>query len=419
MYRIPPMAQHANHVYESFPWQEVVQMTVQNHTLNGRNVEIFGKELRHFGNASYLGFDTDERLKAAAIDAIHRYGVQFSSSRSFVQLSLYEKLEGLLEQIYHKPVVVTPSTTLAHLSAIPLFILPTDAVIMDYLAHSSMQTIIQGARGNGVHIEYLEHNDMDKLDSMVTELSEKYQKVWYFADGVYSMFGDMADSNGITELMKRHEKMHLYIDDAHGMSWLGKHGGGFVSQYLELNERIFLISSLNKGFGAGGGFIVCPNEQVKTWLKRCGPSLVFSGPLQPSALNAAIASAEIHLSPEIELRQQKLRENMVTFIKKAKEYNIPLADKSISPIFFIALGKQSVGVKLCSMVREAGFYTNLGIFPAVPMNKTGLRVSINWHLEPTDIDHLLRVVAELLPQVLLEQKSSIEKIEKVFGTARS
>jgi len=45
----------------------------------------------------------------------------------------------------------------------------------------------------------------------------------------------------------------------------------------------------------------------------CGSTLVFSGPLQPPLLGAAIASAKIHRSDELDALQRKVGERMALF----------------------------------------------------------------------------------------------------------
>ena len=60
------------------------------------------------------------------------------------------------------------------------------------------------------------------------------------ADGVYSMFGDYAPIAELIELTKKYSQLHLYFDDVHGMSWIGKNGTGFVFDSIkELLEKLW------------------------------------------------------------------------------------------------------------------------------------------------------------------------------------
>jgi hypothetical protein len=42
----------------------------------------------------------------------------------------------------------------------------------------------------------------------------------------------------------------------------------------------------------------------------CGGSMLFSGPMQPPMLGAALASAKLHLTPEIVALQDELRDRV-------------------------------------------------------------------------------------------------------------
>lgn len=54
------------------------------HHLNGQTVKVFGRDLYHFANCSYLGLELDPRIKEAAKDAIDCHGVQFSCSKTYL-----------------------------------------------------------------------------------------------------------------------------------------------------------------------------------------------------------------------------------------------------------------------------------------------------------------------------------------------
>lgn len=64
--------------------------------------------------------------------------------------------------------------------------------------HRSVQNVVMIAKANGTHVEIVRHNRMDLLEDKILELSKIYQKIWYMADGVYSMFGDVAPVKNYT-----------------------------------------------------------------------------------------------------------------------------------------------------------------------------------------------------------------------------
>ena len=46
-------------------------------SLDGRQVQIKGRKLYHFGTTGYLGLEHDPRLKQGAMEAVEAYGTQF------------------------------------------------------------------------------------------------------------------------------------------------------------------------------------------------------------------------------------------------------------------------------------------------------------------------------------------------------
>jgi 7-keto-8-aminopelargonate synthetase-like enzyme len=65
-----------NEIIEKGRKQEVLQLYTEDEVFDGRFIHIKGKRLLNFGSCSYLGLEIEQRLKAAAIDAIQRYGIQ-------------------------------------------------------------------------------------------------------------------------------------------------------------------------------------------------------------------------------------------------------------------------------------------------------------------------------------------------------
>ena len=54
--------------------------------------------------------------------------------------------------------------------------------------------------------------------------------------------------DALVELLGRYEQLHLYLDDAHGVSWCGEHGKGYIEAEFdkELEEGTFTHRALKK-----------------------------------------------------------------------------------------------------------------------------------------------------------------------------
>lgn len=378
----------------------LAQRTTEDEVFNGRTIRLNGRAMLNFALCSYLGLEQDFRLKHGTIDAVTRYGTQFALSRAYMSATPYAELEAQLEKLFGGYVLATPTTTLGHIAALPVLIQKGDAIIIDQMAHNSMQTAAKLVQAEGVPVETLLHGNLELLEERINLLSKQYRHVWYLTDGVYSMFGDLAPVKELGELLSRYEQLHLYFDDAHGMSWTGQHGRGYVLDSLPMQERMVVATSLCKGYAAGGGALIFPNALLHRRVKNCGGPMIFSGPIQPPMLGAALASARIHLSPEIDGLQRELQDRIVLCNRLLKEYDIPVACSSQSPIFYIKLGLPHVAGEMAKYLLDDGFYTNHAVYPAVSRRQSGIRFTLTRHLSSEDIHGLVEAIAGNLPRVL-------------------
>jgi 7-keto-8-aminopelargonate synthetase-like enzyme len=389
----------------------------EDETVDGRTFTLDGRELLQFGSGSYLGLETDPRLKAGAIDAIQRYGTQFPSSRSYVSAPLYPELEALLGEIFGMPTIATASSTLAHNAAIPVLIDEKDAVLLDQQVHATVQMAMNHVRVHGVPVKLVRHNRMDLLEERIEALSRHHRRVWYMADGVYSMYGDRVPMAELTALLDRYEQLHLYLDDAHGMSWTGRYGRGHVLEQLPFHPRMTVATSLAKSFSSGGGALVIPDPELRRKVRTVGPSMVFSGPLQPANLGAAIASARLHLSGDIHTRQAVLAERIRFCNRLCRDFGLPLVSDDEVPIRFLALGAPGAAYSLVERLMADGFYANAAVFPAVSMQRAGLRFTITLHQTPEDIERFVSTIARHLPEVLDAEGISLAEVRRAFQLA--
>ena len=392
----------------------ILHLYTDDNTLYGNHITLKGKDVVNFGSCSYLGLEFDPRLKEASKEAIDNYGTQFSESRAYVSIKLYKDLEELFDRLYGAPCVITPTTTLGHMANIPVLISSGDAVITDQQVHNSVNTSVKLLTAGRTHIEVLRHNRMDLLEDRIKALRGKHEKIWYLADGIYSMFGDNAPMDQLYQLMDMYPQFHLYVDDAHGMSIQGKHGRGSVLDNRRFHPKMILATSLAKGFATGGAVMVYPNKELARRVRTCGGPLITSGPLQPAQLGAAVAAAKIHLTEEIYSMQEELQERIKFTNLMLKKYHLPVIAENNAAIFFVGVHLPKVGYNMVRRMLEAGYYVNLGIFPAVPMKNTGIRFTITRLHTFTQIEQMIRTMAEELPKALKEEGVTYEDIYKAF-----
>jgi 7-keto-8-aminopelargonate synthetase-like enzyme len=382
--------------------------------LSGNQIILKGKKVVNFGSCSYLGLEFDPRLKEAAKAAIDNYGTQFSESRAYVSINLYKELEELFYQVFEAPCVITPTTTLGHIANIPVLMSSRDAIITDQQVHNSVNTAVKLLAAAGTHIEVLRHNRMDLLEARIKSLREKHKKIWYLADGIYSMFGDTAPVDEIYQLLDMYPEFHFYVDDAHGMSIHGKNGRGSVLGNRRFHPKMVMATSLAKAFATGGAVMVYPNNEMARKVRTCGGPLITSGPMQPSQLGAAVAAAKIHLTGEIYDMQEELLEKIKFANLMLRKYKLPVIAENNSAVFFVGVHLPKLGYNMVRRMLDAGYYVNLGIFPAVPMKNTGIRFTITRLHTFSQIEQMVRTMARELSKAMKEEGISYEDIYKAF-----
>ena len=394
----------------------VLHLYAEDRKLTGRTIQIKGKEMFHFGTTGYLGLEQDARIKEAAIQAIKDYGTQFPLSKSYISHPLYSELESKIEEMYGIPPIITKNSTLGHLAIIPTLLRDEDGVIMDHQVHWSVQNACQLLKLRGIPVEMIRHNNLNMLEEKIKQLSSKCEKIWYMADGVYSMFGDYAPISELIEMTKKYNQLHLYFDDVHGMSWIGKNGTGFVFNCIkELPDNIVVVGTLSKTFGASGATLLCKNEKLRNKIKNFGGPLTFSAQLEPASVGAAIASAKIHLSSEITIRQHELANKISYFNQLLAEENLPIISVNDSPVFFLGMGTPISSYNFVHRLFNEGFFLNLGIYPAVPIKNTGIRITLSSHNQKQDIKELAEALKYHYPKALEETNNNDRKVRKAFG----
>ena len=393
----------------------IVHCNSQDTEFDGRHVTVDGEKLLFFGSCGYLGLEKHPALVKAGIEALQTHGVQFASSRAYISSVFYQEAESLFAKMFDRPSLLFQSLTLGHITNLPLLVGDGDAVIIDIRAHDSIQSAASMLKLRQIHIEVIRHSRMDMLEERIKVLKNRFKKIWYLADGVYSMHGDFVPIKQLYALADKYEQLHMYIDDIHGMGWTGPMGTGMVmAQAPYYHRKLFLTTGLSKSFGTTGGVLVFPDEDYFKLVKTCGRGFIFSIQMPPSALASTIASCKLHMSPEIYDLQSSLKEKIDYFNKRAEELGLLLINKEVSPVFFIGIGKPEAGYEMVLRLKKLGYFFNLSVFPAVSLNHTGLRITLSNHLTIDDIEGLLTTIAENFTDVLKVQNTSFEEVKKAF-----
>lgn len=377
-------------------------MTIEDEFLEGDSITIGGRRLINFGSCAYSGLNTDERLKQGAIEAIRRFGPVFSSSTVYTSVDLYNHLTERLAKMFEAHVIVPTTTSLGHLSCLPALVAPGSVVLVDSQAHSSLHMATQVLQSEGIEVISLPHNDVPALRAAVAAAAAEHDYVWYLADGVYSMLGDMAPVDAISDLLNTHDNLWAYIDDAHGVGWTGKHGRGFVLDRMGLHPRLIVAASLAKSVGSGGAVLVFADPELAEHVQLVGGPMSFSGPLHPAELGAAVAAIDIMLSDEQIEMNRVINEQIDLVVKLAHELALPFPELDRTPIWFARVGSHDDLLEVGKRMVKDGYYLAPSSFPAVPYGHSGLRFTHTMYHSLDQIEAVLRALAMNIADVVGE-----------------
>ena len=369
---------------------QVLHLTTND--VSGQMLNIDSKNLVNFSSYSYLNLDSHPQLINHCIEAVKKYGTQFGYSRAFVSVDIYKKLEDSLSKIFNNTTIVAPSTTLAHQAAMPVVFGDKDLILMDQYAHASMQTSIKMLKERGVKIELVRHNRIDIVEAKFKEYHRLHSRVWYMGDGVYSMHGDYANLSAIENLLNKYKTFYYYVDDAHGMSWTGENGKGYVLSQMDLHPKMILTTSMNKAFAASGGAIVLADDDWADKIRNCGSTLIFSTPVPNPMLGAGLASAELHFTEEFKKLQIELHKKINHCRSIITQHNLPEVSQNGSPIFFIPCSLPEAAINLSKKMVNEGYYLSPTMFPAVGSKQAGIRFCINVNLSYDQITEMIALL---------------------------
>ena len=367
----------------------------------GPVVRMEGREMVMLGSNNYLGLTGDQRVKAAARDALDTYGTALTGSRLLNgTIPLHIELEEeLADWMGTEAALVFTTGYQANVGCIGTILGPADTVICDSGDHAS---ILDGCRLSGAKLRPFRHNRIDKLERMLERAAGDGGGVLVVVDGVFSMEGDIAPLTEIVELCRRYGA-RLMVDEAHGVGALGARGAG-ASELLGVEDSVDLrMGTFSKSFASCGGFIAGPAEVID-YLRIAARSFLFSAAAVPAAVGAALEALRIIRSDGPELIA-RLLDNAAYLHRGLTDLGLrvvqptPLPDGSeaLTPIVPIIVGEDIRAARLWKALFDEGVYTNVALHPAVPPAGALLRTSLMATHEAEHLDRALgmfeRVIA--------------------------
>ncbi len=246
--------------------------------------------------------------------------------------------------------VLFPNGFAANLGVLSVLGTKGTLICSDELNHAS---IVDGCRLARGETSVYPHRDIDALDEILTS-AEKPALV--ISDSVFSMDGDVAPIDDLTNVCERHSAL-LILDEAHAV--LGPHPSATANV-----ERI-RVGTLSKFLGSAGGFIACDEEFADLLINEARP-FIFTTAGSPADAAAALAALRILRSAEGEALVERLRAH-VELIRPGHP----------SPIVPIVVGEEDRAVEVSRKLEEMGYLVPAIRPPSVPPGTSRLRLTLS------------------------------------------
>ena len=341
---------------------------------------VDGRKVLNFCSNNYLGLANHPRLVAAAQKTAEEMGVGPAAVRTIAgTTNLHIQLEQRLAAFKGVEAAITfQSGFTANLATIPALVSKEDVIFSDRLNHAS---IIDGCRLSGAKIIPYEHCNMISLETVIKDNLSNYRRAIIITDGVFSMDGDVAPLDKISEVAGMYEIL-LMVDDAHGEGVLGKGGRGIVDHFGLHGKVDVEVGTLSKAFGVVGG-VVAGKATIIEWLRQRGRPFLFSSATPPADVAACIAAIDI-LESSTEL-VDRLWENARYFKAAMKTLGFDTG-LSTTPITPVMLGEAPLAQQFSRELFESGVFAMALGFPTVPQGKARIRVMISAAHAQADLD---------------------------------
>src|ERR687894_55704 len=305
-------------------------------------VRMEGAQRIMLGSNNYLGLTGDERVHAAARDALDRYGTGLTGSRLLNgTLDLHLELEAeLAEWMGTEEAIVFTTGHQANVGTLGTILGPGDTVIADSGDHAS---ILDGCLLSRAKLRPFRHGRLDKLEKML----------------------ERADADG---------------------------GGELVGVERDVDLR---MGTFSKSLASCGGFIAGTHEVID-YLRISSRAFMFTAAAVPAAVGAALAALRIIRSEEGPQLFGRVLDNAAYLSRGLASLGFQvIEDDHVTTIVPVVVGDDWKAVLLWRALYDAGVYVNVALHPAVPPAGALLRTSVMATHDRATLDRALAAFGDV------------------------
>lgn len=280
--------------------------------------------------------------------------------------------------------ILLPSGYHANTGLLSVFSDTDTCIFMDKSCHAS---IYDGIKLSGLKFYRYQHNNIEKLESLLKKHREKHKYAIIATESLFSMDGDTADIKSIAQLAEKYDCLSM-VDEAHSIGVRGPHGAGITREYGLENSIDIIIATGGKAMGGNGGIIAC-SKQIKTLIINKSRPLIYSTAMSPLA--ASWLYYAIKKIRTMEEERKKLKELWQYARKRLSGIGISYG-KSCMQIIPAITGSSEKAILLAERLRQKGFFAPAIRPPTVRESMACIRLSLTTLIEKDDIDMLIEAM---------------------------
>ncbi|KAK9885696.1 hypothetical protein WA026_012461 [Henosepilachna vigintioctopunctata] len=386
---------------------------------NGWTFKYTGKEVKCINLASYnyLGFaESTGPCAEFAIESIYKYGVSNGATRiQYGTCEMHKELESLLTEFLGVEDAITFGMGYATNSLnIPTLIGPGCLVISDEKNHAS---IIVGIRVTGAVIKVFKHNNVKHLEELLQEniisgqpnqpdgQYKPWRKIFIIVEGVYSMEGSVVRLPEIIALKKKY-KAYLYLDEAHCIGAMGRHGKGVIDYFdCDPKDVDIQMGTFTKSFGSAGGYIAGSKDLI-SYLREHSYASCHAWAMPPPVAAQIIAVLKILMgrdgTEEGRKRIDALARNTRYFRRRLRQIGVIIHGNDDSPVVPILVYLYSkIVITVRTLIENKIVTVGVG-YPATPLYEGRIRICLSAAHTKEQLDYALEVIEKVADEAGLK-----------------
>ncbi|MFZ1747884.1 MAG: glycine C-acetyltransferase [Nitrospirales bacterium] len=337
----------------------------------GARIRVAQGEVINLCANNYLGLANHPQVIQAAGEGLCHYGFGMASVRFICGTQDQHKRleEGISRFLGTDDTILYTSCFDANTGLFETILNEEDAIISDALNHASL---IDGIRLSKAKRFRYAHSDMQELELALQKAAGSRVRL-IVTDGVFSMDGDLAKLDRITELAEQYDAVVL-VDDSHATGVLGRNGKGTPEHFGVADRVDILTSTLGKALGGGAGGFTSGRREIIALLRQRSRPYLFSNALPPVITAAALKALDIVREGEDLRTTLKNHAQMFRSHLEALGFRLVPAHHPIIPVM---LGDAELATRMAERLLEEGIYVIGFSFPVVPKGQSRIRVQMS------------------------------------------